>query len=159
MATNPDNYLNNGRLNTAVFLLSLLAAALAAEFQVAVKRRRHRSVIANESAIVRVLLVEDDPTIGNAVQDHPRAKGWLVDWAMTLESATIAVAVEAHDVMLLGLHLPDGSGLDALKHMEVSGAPTPLVVMSARDQLLDQMTARVRKAGRSGRPIRQRDTG
>lgn len=101
MATNPDNYLNNGRLNTAVFLLSLLAAALAAEFQVAVKRRRHRSVIANESAIVRVLLVEDDPTIGNAVQDHPRAKGWLVDWPMTLESATIAVAVEAHDVMPL----------------------------------------------------------
>lgn len=117
--------------------------------------------------------------IGNAVQDHLRAEGWSVDWAMTLESAMTAVAAEAHDVVLLDLRLPDGSGLDVLKHMEVRGDSTPVVVMSAYDQLSDQMTAirvgavdylvkpfglaemavRVRKAARHGRLIRMRNTG
>jgi len=128
---------------------------------------------------VRVLLVEDDPTIGNAVQDHLRAEGWSVDWTMTLESARTAVAAEAHDVVLLDHRLPDGSGLDVLKHMEMRGDLTPVVVMSAYDQLSDQMTAirigavdylvkpfglaemavRVRKAARHGRLIRMRNAG
>lgn len=128
---------------------------------------------------MRVLLVEDDPTIGNAVQDHLRAEGWSVDWTMTLESAMTAVAAEVHDVVLLDLRLPDGSGLDVLKHMEMRGGSTPVVVMSAYDQLSDQMTAirigavdylvkpfglaemavRVRKAARHGRLIRMRNAG
>ncbi len=98
-------------------------------------------MIATGGAIVRVLLVEDDPTIGNAVQDHLRAEGWSVEWSMTLQSATAAVTSEIHDVVLLDLRLPDGSGLDVLKHMEILGNSTPVIVMSAYDQLSDQMTA------------------
>ncbi|MGV1755838.1 response regulator [Rhizobium sp. P44RR-XXIV] len=90
---------------------------------------------------MRVLLVEDDPTIGNAVQDHLRAEGWSVEWSMTLQSATAAVTSEIHDVVLLDLRLPDGSGLDVLKRMEILGNSTPVIVMSAYDQLSDQMTA------------------
>ncbi|WP_349010745.1 response regulator [Rhizobium sp. RCAM05973] len=67
---------------------------------------------------MRVLLVEDNPIIGNAVQDHLRAEGWSVDWSITLESATVAVAARAYDVILLDLRLPDGSGLALLGHME-----------------------------------------
>lgn len=128
---------------------------------------------------MRVLLVEDDPTIGNAVRDHLRAEGWSVDWSMTLESAITAVAGEAHDVILLDLRLPDGSGLDMLKHMEMLIDSTPVVIMSAYDQLSDQMTAisigavdylvkpfglaemivRVRKAARGRRLVRLRNAG
>lgn len=128
---------------------------------------------------MRVLLVEDDPTIGNAVQDHLCAEGWSVDWSMTLESARSAVAIEAHDVILLDLRLPDGSGLDVLKHMQMCGDSTPVVVMSAYDQLSDQiaaisigavdylvkpfglaeMTVRIRKAARWSRLVRMRNAG
>ncbi len=128
---------------------------------------------------MRLLLVEDNPIIGNAVRDHLHADGWSVDWSMNLESATGAVAAEMRDVVLLDLRLPDGSGLDVLRLMEAHGDPTPVVVMSAYDQLSDQMaamrsgasdylvkpftlaemTARVRKAAGHGRLHRMRDTG
>jgi len=125
---------------------------------------------------VRLLLVEDNTLIGNAVQDHLNADGWSVDWSVDLESAKLAAAAEAHDVMLLDLRLPDGSGLDLLKLMEARGDRTPIIVMSAYDQLSDQMTAmnigavdylvkpfalsemavRVRKAARRSRLFRMR---
>lgn len=90
---------------------------------------------------MRLLLIEDNPAIGNAVQDHLHADGWSVDWSITLESATAAVASSKHDVVLLDLRLPDGSGLDMLRLMKARGDTTPVVVMSAYDQLSDQMTA------------------
>ena len=125
---------------------------------------------------MRLLLVEDNTLIGNAVQDHLNADGWAVDWSVDLESAKLAAAAEAHDVMLLDLRLPDGSGLDLLKLMEARGDRTPIIVMSAYDQLSDQMTAmnigagdylvkpfalsemavRVRKAARRSRLFRMR---
>lgn len=128
---------------------------------------------------MRVLLVEDNPIIGNAVQDHLRAEGWSVDWSMTLESAKTILGAKAHDVVLLDLRLPDGSGLDVLKHMKINGNSTPVIVMSAYDQLSDQMTAisigavdylvkpfglaemtvRVRKAARRHRLVGLRDVG
>jgi two-component system OmpR family response regulator len=90
---------------------------------------------------VRLLLVEDNLAIGNAVQDHLHAEGWSVDWSVDLQSATVAAAAESHDVMLLDLRLPDGSGLDLLGLMEARGDRTPVIVMSAYDQLSDQITA------------------
>lgn len=128
---------------------------------------------------MRLLLVEDNPIIGNAVRDHLRADGWSVDWSMNLESATGAVVEKPCDVVLLDLRLPDGSGLDVLKLMGARGDPTPVVVISAYDQLSDQiaamrsgavdylvkpfalaeMAARVRKAAMHGRLSRTRDFG
>nr|WP_246703999.1 response regulator [Rhizobium sp. P38BS-XIX] len=86
-------------------------------------------------------MVEDNPTIGNAVQDHLRAEGWSVEWALTLEAAMRSVIVGAHDIVLLDLRLPDGSGLSVLESMERHGDQRPVIVMSAYDQLSDQMTA------------------
>ncbi len=128
---------------------------------------------------MRLLLVEDNPIIGNAVQDHLHAEGWSVDWSMSLESAIAAIAAATHNVVLLDLRLPDGSGLDLLKLMEARGDATPVIVTSAYDQLSDQMAAmsigaidylvkpfalaemavRVRKAARHGRLIRMRNAG
>lgn len=128
---------------------------------------------------MRLLLVEDNPIIGNAVQDHLHAEGWSVDWSMNLESAIAAIAAATHDVVLLDLRLPDGSGLDLLKFTEARGDATPVIVMSAYDQLSDQIAAmsigaidylvkpfaltemavRVRKAAKHGRLIRMRNAG
>lgn len=128
---------------------------------------------------MRVLLVEDNPIIGNAVQDHLRAEGWLVDWSMALESAMAAVADGAYDAILLDLRLPDGSGLTLLKDMEARADLTPVIVMSAYDQLSDQMmamsigavdylvkpfglaemTVRIRKVATRRRAIRLRNAG
>jgi two-component system OmpR family response regulator len=89
--------------------------------------------------VVRVLLVEDNATIGNAVQDHLLAEGWAVDWSMDLRSAMAAVVAGAYSVVLLDLRLPDGSGLELLKHMGTKVDSTPVIITSAYDQLSDQM--------------------
>jgi len=89
---------------------------------------------------VRVLLVEDNATIGNAVQDHLLAEGWTVDWSMDLRSAMAAVVGGAYSVVLLDLRLPDGNGLELLKHMGAKADSTPVIITSAYDQLSDQMT-------------------
>jgi two-component system OmpR family response regulator len=89
---------------------------------------------------VRVLLVEDNATIGNAVQDHLFAEGFVVDWSIDLGSAKTAVARGHYDVVLLDLRLPDGSGLDLLKSMGARVVTTPVIILSAYDQISDQMT-------------------
>ncbi|MBB3451998.1 two-component system OmpR family response regulator [Rhizobium sp. BK313] len=89
---------------------------------------------------MRVLLVEDNATIGNAVQDHLLAEGWAVDWSMDLRSAMAAVIAGAYGVVLLDLRLPDGSGLELLKYMGTKVDSTPVIITSAYDQLSDQMT-------------------
>lgn len=88
---------------------------------------------------MRVLLVEDNATIGNAVQDHLFAEGFVVDWSMDLGAAKTAVARGHYDVILLDLRLPDGSGLDLLKSMGARIGTTPVIILSAYDQISDQM--------------------
>nr|WP_246451646.1 response regulator [Rhizobium paranaense] len=85
------------------------------------------------------MLVEDDATIGNAVQDHLLAEGWAVDWSMDLRSAMAAVSAGAYNVVLLDLRLPDGSGLELLRYMGPKVSSMPVIIMSAYDQLSDQM--------------------
>ncbi|MFT4182218.1 MAG: response regulator [Rhizobium sp.] len=88
---------------------------------------------------MRVLLVEDDVTIGNAVQDHLRAEGFVVDWSMDLRSARAAVAASLYNVVLLDLRLPDGSGLELLRSMGTRAGATPVIILSAYDQISDRM--------------------
>ena len=57
---------------------------------------------------MRVLLVEDEPHLGSAVQEHVRAAGHAVDWFERLEPAEHAVRTVSYDALLLDLHLPDG---------------------------------------------------
>lgn len=94
----------------------------------------------DEEASVRVLLVEDNIAIGNAVQDHLRAEGWEVDWTMDLASSIAAVASNPYDAIALDLRLPDGSGLDLLQGIATGVGSTPVIIMSAYDQLTDRMT-------------------
>jgi two-component system OmpR family response regulator len=94
----------------------------------------------NKGEVVRILLVEDNATIGNAVQDHLLAEGWTIDWSTDLRSAMTAVAAGAYGIVLLDLRLPDGSGLELLKYMGKKADSTPVIIMSAYDQLSDQMT-------------------
>lgn len=55
---------------------------------------------------MRLLLVEDDPMIGEAVRDLLRAEGYAVDWANDGDMADAALATQAYDLVLLDLGLP-----------------------------------------------------
>ncbi|PZM16301.1 response regulator [Rhizobium tubonense] len=90
---------------------------------------------------MRILLVEDNILIGNAVRDHVAADGWEVDWATDLMMATKAVDQTRYAVILLDLRLPDGSGLDLLRHLRNGSRLMPVIILSAYDQISDQIEA------------------
>jgi two-component system OmpR family response regulator len=91
---------------------------------------------------VRVLLVEDDDIIGDALHDHVVADGWDVDWVKDLKSALNATQARIYAVILLDLRLPDGSGLEVLRRLQCQSRDTPVIVLSAYDQVSDQIESR-----------------
>lgn len=88
---------------------------------------------------MRVLLVEDDDTIGDAVRDHVVADGHAVDWAKSIGSAKEYLDVGDYALVLLDLQLPDGSGLRLLKGLRLEGHGMPVIVITARDQISDRI--------------------
>src|ERR1700738_2336453 len=88
---------------------------------------------------MRVLLVEDEPHIGSAVQEHVRAAGHAVDWVRQIGAADDAMHAVPYDALLLDLHLPDGRGLDFLKKLRRRGDALAVVILTARDQVSDRI--------------------
>ncbi|HVY51062.1 MAG TPA: response regulator transcription factor [Devosia sp.] len=84
---------------------------------------------------MRVLLVEDDRLLGGAVRDHLGRLGHAVDWMTDLTAAGHARATVAYDAVLLDLNLPDGHGLDFLRSLRGAADATPVIILTAMDQL------------------------
>ncbi|MER9140856.1 response regulator transcription factor [Mesorhizobium sp. M0830] len=88
---------------------------------------------------MRVLLIEDDPVLGEAVRDHVAADGHAVDWSRSLGEAGDHLRVVSYELVLLDLHLPDGKGLQFLKLLRRESNDTPVIILTARDQFSDRI--------------------
>lgn len=88
---------------------------------------------------MRILLIEDDTVLGAAVRDQIAADGHSVDWVMRLDAARDALASAAFDLVLLDLMLPDGLGLTFLKALRGWGDVTPVIILTALDQVSDRI--------------------
>ena len=88
---------------------------------------------------MRVLLIEDDPILGAAVRDQIAADGHTVDWAPRLDTARDCVGTVTYELILLDLMLPDGKGLDFLKARRAARDVTPVIILTARDQITDRI--------------------
>jgi two-component system, OmpR family, response regulator len=88
---------------------------------------------------MRLLLLEDDPILGEGLRDFLAAEGHVVDWCRNLASARAALRGEPFDAWLLDWQLPDGSGRQWLSELRGAGLQTPAVMLTARDQLADRV--------------------
>jgi two-component system OmpR family response regulator len=88
---------------------------------------------------MRILLVEDTAGLGEAVRDHVASDGHAADWVQRVSHADTAVRTADYDLILLDLILPDGRGLDFLKQRRQSGDTTPVIILTARDQISDRI--------------------
>jgi two-component system OmpR family response regulator len=88
---------------------------------------------------MRILLIEDEESLGSAVRDHAAADGHAVDWARGLDDARASTRAAAYDLILLDLLLPDGSGLDFLRRLRSGGDATPVIILTARDRISDRI--------------------
>jgi two-component system response regulator QseB len=84
---------------------------------------------------MRVLLVEDDPMIADAIVRGLRADGFAIDHATTVDQADTALRTQSYDLALLDLGLPGGDGLALLRALRARGDALPVVVVTARDAL------------------------
>lgn len=88
---------------------------------------------------MRILLIEDDTILGAAVRDQMAADGHSVDWVTRLDAATEAMATTAFDLVLLDLMLPDGRGVAFLRARRGRGDVTPVIILTALDQISDRI--------------------
>jgi two-component system response regulator QseB len=82
---------------------------------------------------VRLLLVEDDPMIGEAIRAGLRREGFTVDWVHDAEGAAQVLRTEPFELLLLDLGLPRSDGLALLKSLRARGEALPVLVITARD--------------------------
>lgn len=88
---------------------------------------------------MRVLLVEDDSMIGEAVCKGLRQEGFAVDWVKDGQSAELALDNGVYDLLLLDLGLPKKGGLEVLASQRRRGSAIPVLVLTARDSVADRV--------------------
>ena len=90
------------------------------------------------SRVMRLLLLEDDPILGEGLRDLLRVEGHSVDWFQRLGDAML-MAGEPYDALLVDWQLPDGSGIDWVRTLRRRGLSTPILMLTARDRLGDRI--------------------
>ena len=88
---------------------------------------------------MRILLVEDDTLLGDALQVGLRGAGFVVDWVTDGVAAETALAGEEFAAVVLDLGLPRLAGLELLRRLRGRGNRTPVVVLTARDAVEDRV--------------------
>jgi two-component system OmpR family response regulator len=88
---------------------------------------------------MRLLLVEDDKMIGEAVQDLLRAEHYAVDWVQDGESADTALHAQDYDLVLLDLGLPRRDGLSVLRALRARKQRLPVLIATARDSVVQRI--------------------
>ena len=88
---------------------------------------------------MRVLLVEDDPMIGKAVQQGLTHAGMAVDWVLDGRSAELSLAQGVYDAAVLDLGLPRKDGLSVLTGLREGRDSVPVLIVTARDSVRDRV--------------------
>jgi two-component system, OmpR family, response regulator len=102
-------------------------------------RARWKIATGKAEPTMRILLIEDDTILGQAVRDQIAADGHSVDWVNRLDAAGDAIRATAFDLILLDLMLPDGRGIGFLKTLRAGGDVTPVIILTALDQVSDRI--------------------
>ena len=89
---------------------------------------------------MRILLVEDDEILGDAVQAWLTQEKYSVDWIRRGDQASVILKNEDFSLIILDIGLPGCSGLDILKQLRSRKTQTPVLILTARDTLADRVT-------------------
>jgi two-component system OmpR family response regulator len=88
---------------------------------------------------MRVLVIEDDTTLGHALQEFLVQQGYAVDWLADGDQVMGAISAQSYDLLLLDLNLPGRSGLEILADLRASGQQVPVLILTARDGVEDRV--------------------
>jgi two-component system copper resistance phosphate regulon response regulator CusR len=90
---------------------------------------------------VRILVIEDDPTVGQYVKRGLEEQRWSVDLVADGEEGERHADSEAYDLVILDMRLPGKPGLDVLRSLRSKGFERPVLVLTAQDAVDAKVTA------------------
>jgi two-component system OmpR family response regulator len=88
---------------------------------------------------MRILLIEDDPIVGEAVLLALKGAAYGVDWAKDAAAAAELIDTDQHQALLLDLGLPKRDGLELLRDLRQRGNTVPVIIITARESLEDRI--------------------
>ena len=90
---------------------------------------------------MRILLIEDDELVADAVVRGLSIAGFTVDHAASAESGRAALRTEHFDLAVVDIGLPGADGLSLLAALRTEGTSMPVLMLTARDTLADKIRA------------------
>lgn len=88
---------------------------------------------------MRVLVVEDDPLLGDALRVGLGQAGFAADWVRDGRAGLVAAASESFAALVLDLGLPELSGLELLRRLRAEHNAVPVLILTARDAIADRI--------------------
>jgi DNA-binding response OmpR family regulator len=88
---------------------------------------------------MRVLIVEDNPEVADLLRRALREAAWAPDVVGTGAGALAALAATEYDLAVLDVGLPDIDGFAVCKRWRATGGRTPILILTARDELSDRV--------------------
>ena len=88
---------------------------------------------------MRVLIVEDDPLLGDALAAGLKQRGFQADWVQDGRDAQAAIRVEPFAAVVLDLGLPGLGGIELLRGERARGNKVPVLILTARDAVQDRI--------------------
>lgn len=89
---------------------------------------------------MQILLAEDDGQLGESLTNALTLDGYTVDWIRRGDEVSAALAISHHDALILDIGLPGASGLDILRGLRRKGIQTPVMLLTARDNIADRVS-------------------
>jgi DNA-binding response OmpR family regulator len=87
----------------------------------------------------KLLLVEDDPSLGDGLEKRLRDEGFAVTRVMRLSEADREFRRAEFELVLLDWMLPDGQGIDFLRRLRNEGSKIPVILLTARSEVIDRV--------------------
>ncbi len=88
---------------------------------------------------MRILVIEDEPKVGRAVQEGLQSEGYDVELSATGEDGFFLASSQAFDLIVLDVMLPGRDGVEVLAALRKGGLRTPVLLLTARDAIEDRV--------------------
>ena len=88
---------------------------------------------------MRILLVEDEVKVGQAVSKGLQAEGYEITWAQTGEEGFFHASSQTFDLIVLDVMLPGRDGIEVLHTLRTQGSKTPVLLLTAKDAIEDRV--------------------
>ena len=88
---------------------------------------------------MRILIVEDEPTLRKLEKNYLEKKGFVVDEVEDGLDAISKISINSYDCVLLDLNIPEKDGIKVSKELREKGNQTPIIMVTARSQIYNKL--------------------